>query len=95
MIFIAIVITALIMLNYANPPSFWGITGCIALGLTITSLTFLRSIGWFVGWVIFIGSGYLTYNYLHNILELNIIISIIFGLVVSVKVGGILNHGPN
>lgn len=89
MFFRGAIIATLIMLNYANSPSFWETTGYIALGLVIMLLTILPLVGWFV----VIGCGYLTYNYLHNINDWNIIISIILGFVVSGIMGALLSGG--
>jgi len=89
MFFRAAIITTLIMLYYANSPGFWETTGYIALGFVIMLLTMLP----IVGWVVVLGCGYLTFNYLHNINEWNIIISIILGLVVSGIMGALLSGG--
>lgn len=89
MFFRAAIISILIMLNFVDSPSFWEIAGYNVLALLIMLLTMLP----FVGWIVVIGCGYLTYNYLHNIHDWNIIISIIIGFIVSGIMGALLGGG--
>ncbi|MBI9042819.1 hypothetical protein [Lutibacter sp.] len=77
------------MLNFANSPSFWETTGYLFLGVIIMLLTMLP----LVGWVVVLGCGYLTYNYLHNIQDWNIVLSIILGIIVSSIMGALLSGG--
>ena len=89
MVIRVMIIGTLIMLNYASSPGFWGWWGFIFLAFVIMLLTMIP----FVGWAVVIGCGYLTYNYLHNINDWNIIISIILGFAVSGVMGALLSGG--
>lgn len=89
MILRAAIISILLMLNFVDSPSFWQIAGYNALALLIMLLTLLP----LVGLIVVLGCGYLTYNYLHNMHDWNIIIAIILGLIVSGIMGSLLSGG--
>lgn len=82
-----LIISLLLMINFTNAPNFWEANGYIVLGALILILSSLP----FIGWLVVIGCGYLTFNYLHNIHNWNIIISIIFGISISVIMGAFLS----
>ena len=84
-----IIISTLIMLNFVNSPGWWETIGLVVLALIIMFLTMLP----IVGWVVVIGCGYLAFNYLYNIHDWNLIISIILGLIVSLIMGALLSSG--
>ena len=68
MVLRVIIISTLLLLNFTHSPSFWLITVYNLLGFLILILTMLP----LIGHIVVIGCGYLTFNYLYNIHDINI-----------------------
>jgi hypothetical protein len=86
---IPIIIALLLELNYTKSLDLWGFLGLLACGFLLAFL----SIIWFVFWIVIIGCGYMTYNYLHLFQGWNIYLSIILGLFSSYIIFLMLNAG--
>ena len=87
MIFRSSIIAILLILNYVKSPSFWEFIGFIAIGFVVILLTMLP----LVGWLVVIGCGYLTYNFIHNILEWHWVISLIIAFLISGLMANLLS----
>ena len=90
MIIRAFIIETLLMLNFTSEPrNGWLVFGYFILGIIIVFATMLP----FVGIIVVIGSGCLTFNYLHFIKEWDWISSIILGILISGLMGYLLTGG--
>lgn len=83
----AVIIATLLVINFAESPSFLEAFGFTILGFVIVMLTIIP----LVGWIVVLGCGFLTYNYFQNIHDFNIVLSIIIGIIVSGAMGALLS----